>query len=97
MQAATHNWSAQIGVSGDVQSADVVHCAATQVPIGSQALPASHGVMPSSPKLVHCSGLEQHEFGLCLVHAMDIASALAMRILNMHMVSTYPARSCAKS
>jgi hypothetical protein len=51
-QLATHAWSMQTGV-GAAQSADVVHCGATQVPVAEQTSPSEQPITPSSPNCSH--------------------------------------------
>src|SRR5690349_692622 len=61
MHFATQSWSMQTGVSGDVQSADVVHWDIWQVPVESQTWPLAQPVICLRPKLSHCSCVLQHE------------------------------------
>ena len=92
--------SSQIGVAGSVQSAEVVHCGATQAPFMSQTLPPLQlRIPPEMPNDWHSASLVQHASGLGRVHARAVASDTHTRSLIeidviMAPISAGPRRSC---
>src|SRR3569833_4125144 len=63
-------WFSQIGMSGEVQSAEGEHSTGIHVPSESHVLPVSQPCISPSPSAMHWSDEVQHDSGLCFVHAI---------------------------
>src|ERR1700735_1211523 len=85
----------QTGAVGSVQSADVVHCGATQVPVLEHTSLSEQPMTPSSPNDSHCSSVVQQDAGLCFVHATASTSPKNKNAVRMDSLSTAAPPGCA--